>query len=244
VRAFGADDVVIATGAVPSRPWFVGDGATCGVADVRDVLTGDAAPSGRVVVFDELGFHHATSVAELLADRGCDVEIITPGMVVGQDLGVTLDMEQFLVRAHLAEITLTTDTLISGVEGDELQLTHHPTGADDTRTVDWLVLSVQQVPDSALYHESVAAGLAVHRVGDALAPRRAHAAVIDGQRVGSQLGRTAPGDTTLGHTAPGGPAGARTPADRTRTKLDASAPTNDSNATPDGAEPTAAGVTG
>ena len=40
--------------------------------DVRDVLTGAVHPSGDVVLIDEIGFHHATSVAELLADRGCD----------------------------------------------------------------------------------------------------------------------------------------------------------------------------
>ena len=75
--------------------------------DVRDVLTGAAEPSGDVVLIDEIGFHHATSVAELLADRGCAVEVVTPGMVVGQDLGITLDMEQWWMRAgrqgHRAE---------------------------------------------------------------------------------------------------------------------------------------------
>ena len=52
-----------------------------------------------MVVVDELGFHQATSVAELLADRGCQVEIVTNGMVVGQDLGITLDLETWNVRA-------------------------------------------------------------------------------------------------------------------------------------------------
>ena len=61
--------------------------------------TGAVDPSGDVVVIDEIGFHHATSVAELLADRGCTVEIVTHGMVVGQDLGITLDMENWWMRA-------------------------------------------------------------------------------------------------------------------------------------------------
>src|SRR4051794_15165549 len=85
------DAVVVATGAEPARPyWAPSDAAT--VVDVCDVLDGRAAPSGRVVVVDELGFHQATSVAELLADRGCTVTVVTPGMIVGQDLGVTLDL--------------------------------------------------------------------------------------------------------------------------------------------------------
>ncbi len=69
------DHVIVATGAEPARPWWVPDDAA-NVADVRDVLTGTVDPSGDVVIFDELGFHQATSVAEVLADRGCRVEIV------------------------------------------------------------------------------------------------------------------------------------------------------------------------
>ncbi|MEZ5321818.1 MAG: mycofactocin system FadH/OYE family oxidoreductase 2 [Microthrixaceae bacterium] len=77
VRAHGADEVVVATGAVPARPWWAPEEADW-IVDVRDVLEGRAHPQGDVVVLDEVGFHHATSVAELLADRGCRVEVVTP----------------------------------------------------------------------------------------------------------------------------------------------------------------------
>ncbi|MGE3356785.1 MAG: mycofactocin system FadH/OYE family oxidoreductase 2, partial [Acidimicrobiia bacterium] len=107
VRAFGADRVVVATGSAPARPWWVPDGAP--VADVREVLEGACAPAGSVLVVDELGFHQATSVAELLADRGCAVEVVTNGMVVGQDLGVTLDMELWWMRAQHKGIGQRTD---------------------------------------------------------------------------------------------------------------------------------------
>ncbi len=197
LQARSADHVVIATGAVPVRPWFASGGSfagggggegECAIADVREVLDGTAGPSGRVVIFDELGFHQATSVAELLADRGCEVEVITPGMVVGQDLGITLDMEGWRLRSAAKSIVTTTDTIVNGIEGRTLQLMHHPTGVADSRDVDWFVLSVHQAPAEALYHECRAAGLSVDRVGDAVVPRRADAAVIDGQRVGSSIG--------------------------------------------------------
>ncbi len=67
-----------------------------------------------MVVFDELGFHQATSVAELLADRGATVEVVTPGMVVGQDLGITLDLEHWWIRAGAKGIVQTTDMLVMG----------------------------------------------------------------------------------------------------------------------------------
>ena len=63
-----------------------------------------------MVVVDDLGFHQATSVAELLADRGCDVEVITSGMVVGQDLGITLDMETWQREGACARASASAPT--------------------------------------------------------------------------------------------------------------------------------------
>ena len=43
-------------------------------------------------------------------------------MVVGQDLGVTLDMEGWLMRAHNKGITMTTDLVVMGAGPDGLDL--------------------------------------------------------------------------------------------------------------------------
>ncbi len=185
------DTVVVATGSRPARPYWAPQDANW-IVDVRDVLEGRAHPTGSVVVIDEIGFHHATSVAELLADRGCEVEVITPGMVVGQDLGITLDMETWWIRAESKGIVQTTDCVpMSAVEATEvggshtLRFQHHPTGTDRVRTPDWCVLAVPSDPVEELYLELAASGVDVVRVGDAVAPRRAHAAVIDGERAGA-----------------------------------------------------------
>jgi 2,4-dienoyl-CoA reductase (NADPH2) len=178
------DHVIVATGAEPSRPWWVAPDAPH-VADVREVLQGDAEPSGSVVVVDETGFHDATSVAELLADRGAEVEIVTPGMVVGQDLGITLDMEGWWMRASAKGIVQSTDLVPMGWDGRTLTLLHHPTGRNEQRRVDWLVLAVPASPVEWLYLELKAAGINVTRVGDCVAPRRAHAAVVEGERAGA-----------------------------------------------------------
>ena len=180
------DHVIVATGAEASRPWWAPPEAT-EVCDVRDVLTGAANPEGSVVVIDEIGFHHATSVAELLADRGCAVEVVTNGMVVGQDLGITLDMENWWMRAGTKGIVQTTDLVPMGIEGKVLNLLHHPTGQMQTRTPDWVVLAVPANPVEWLYNDLKAAGLSVERIGDCLAPRRAHAAVVEGERAGAAV---------------------------------------------------------
>ena len=187
------DAVIIATGAVPARPyWAPGDAAN--IVDVMAILTGEATPpaGAKVVIVDELGFHQATSIAEVLADRGCDVEILTPGMVVGQDLGITLDMENFCIRAAAKKITLTPDSVVMGWNGSaqgmgKLSVLHHVSGSMNELTADWVVLAVPGSPADALYRELHTAGVNVHRIGDALTPRRAHSAVIDGDRIGAAL---------------------------------------------------------
>ena len=181
------DHVIVATGAEPQRPWWAPADAP-NVCDVRDVLTGAAEPHGDVVVVDEIGFHHATSVAELLADRGCTVEIVTPGMVVGQDLGITLDMENWWMRASAKGIVQSTDLVPMGIAGNELTLLHHPTGTNQTRRFDWVVLAVPGNPVEWLYHDLKASGVSVERAGDCVAPRRAHAAVVEGERAGAAVG--------------------------------------------------------
>ena len=145
-RSGEPDHVIVATGAEPTRPWWVPADAA-NVGDVRDVLDGRRRPSGDVVVVDEIGFHHATSVAELLADRGCRVEIVTPGMVVGQDLGITLDMENWWIRAGAKGIVQTTDLVPMGMDGPHAArcCTTRP-APTSLRQPDWVVLAVHAEP--------------------------------------------------------------------------------------------------
>ncbi|HEX4109542.1 MAG TPA: mycofactocin system FadH/OYE family oxidoreductase 2 [Solirubrobacteraceae bacterium] len=186
VTAANPDAVVVATGARPTPPWWAQD-APIPIVDVGAVLTGEAVPAGRVAVIDELGFHQATSVAELLADRGAKVEILTPAMVVGQDLGVTLDLEGFTVRAALRGVIATTDMVVLGTTGSGLSLLHHPSGRMEEREVDWVVHAGPWAASEELYFALKDGPIELHRVGDCVAPRRAHAAVIDGARVGALL---------------------------------------------------------
>ena len=190
VRTAGPDVVILATGARPARPWWAGD--LDRIVDVRDVLEGRAVPAGDVVVVDELGFHQATSVAELLADRGCQVEIVTNGMVVGQDLGITLDLEIWNVRADAKGIRQATDLVPLGAAAAgngriQLHLQHHPTGEDRDRQCDWVVCCLHQEPEDGLWQALKGSSFTVYRVGDCLAPRRAHAAVVEGHRVAMSL---------------------------------------------------------
>jgi mycofactocin system FadH/OYE family oxidoreductase 2 len=183
------DVVVLATGARPARPdWAAG---LMRIADVRDVLAGRVTPEGSVLVHDELGFHQATSTAEHLAAHGCAVEIATPAMVVGQDVGLTLDMEGFHRRAHAAGIAMTTDRLVLAAAQDDagvvLTVLDHAVGVESAVRYDWVVTAVPPQPEDALWPDLLRSGGAVHRIGDCLALRRADAAVREGYLVGVTL---------------------------------------------------------
>ncbi|WP_233496111.1 mycofactocin system FadH/OYE family oxidoreductase 2 [Geodermatophilus sp. TF02-6] len=188
VRAEAPDVVVLATGARAVRPAWAGE---CDrVVDVRDVLTGRTSPAGEVLVVDDLGTAAATATAELLAGRGCAVEVTTAAMAVGQDLGLTLDRPGWEGRAARLGIRRSPDRLVTSVAPGArptVRLLHHPTGAAEERTVDWVVVAAPAAPDDELWHALHGSGLEVHRVGDCLAPRRAGAATLDGERVGAAV---------------------------------------------------------
>ncbi|MFC4604995.1 mycofactocin system FadH/OYE family oxidoreductase 2 [Rhodococcus kronopolitis] len=189
LRAERPDAVLLATGARPRRPPWAGD--LTAVVDVRDVLEGRFAPTGRILLVDELGFHQGTSTAELLAERGCRVTVATNAMVVGQDLGLTLDLEGWRARAHRLGIDSWTDVVPMSATADaggvRVSLLHHPTGVTREVVVDAVVCSVHQDPVTELWRELAGGDIEVHRIGDALAPRRADAAVVEGHRVAVAL---------------------------------------------------------
>ena len=207
IEQFHADAVVLATGSAPvAPPWVVP-----GVLDVSDVLAGRARPSGSVLVYDELGFHQASSVALLLAERGCAVWLMTPAMVAAQDLGVTLDQQRFRRRAASLGIRFGTDRVImsasasgasvaevaeAGSEisgaatfGVAVRVLHHPTGEIETCEFNSVVCALPAQPVDRLWGELVGAtaSLPMYRVGDCVAPRRLDAAISEGDRIGSAL---------------------------------------------------------
>jgi 2,4-dienoyl-CoA reductase (NADPH2) len=187
VLAGQPDAVVVATGSIPDRYALAGaDGP--GVADVADILSGAVEPGKRVLVVDRLGFHEATSVAEYLAERGCQVEIITPTLYVGQDLGVTLDLENWYRRARRLGITCTPNHSPISIDGGAVMAIHNYSGQMATFSgFDTIVLAVHRRANVDLYRSLKGRVRELYRVGDCVAPRRAHAAIIEGERIGRVL---------------------------------------------------------
>ncbi len=184
VRAERPDAVIVATGSTPDRTAIPGgDGPE--VADVADILSGAVTPGKRVILIDRLGFHEAASTAEHLAEQGCEVEVVTPTLYVGQDLGVTLDLENWYRQARRLGIVCTPNHSVLGIEGGVVTALHNYSGQMVAfPKADTVVLAIHRKADETLYEALEGSDFELHRAGDCVAPRRAHAAILEGERAG------------------------------------------------------------
>ena len=178
------DAVIIATGSHPVLP-PIPDADLPHVATVWQVLQGEktAAPGENVLVFDQIGFHQATSVAELLAERGCNIEVATGQFYVGGDLGITLDIELWYRRVLAKGIRLTANHFLAGLGPNSATIINNYTG--QPRQLDNLALAVlatPQVANDSLYFALQGKAPHLYRVGDCVAPRRVEHAILDGER--------------------------------------------------------------
>ncbi|HLI87846.1 MAG TPA: mycofactocin system FadH/OYE family oxidoreductase 2 [Ktedonobacteraceae bacterium] len=183
------DAVIIATGSLPALPPLPGADLPH-IATVWQVLQGEksANPGENVLVYDQIGFHQATSVAELLAEKGCAVEVVTPQFYAGGDLSVTLDIELWYRRALAHHMRLTPDHFLAGLSPGGATIINNYTG--QPRQIEGLALAVLATPQTAndaLYHQLQGKVRQLYRAGDCLAPRRVEHAILDGERTARAL---------------------------------------------------------
>jgi mycofactocin system FadH/OYE family oxidoreductase 2 len=183
------DAVIIATGSRPSLPPVAGADLPH-VATTWQVLQKEKlAQAGEyVLVYDQVGFHQATSVAEFLAERGCMVEVVTPQFFVGGDLSVTLDIELWYRRALARGMRMTANCFLASLESGGATIMNNYTG--QPRQIENVALAVLVTPQTAcdtLYHQLQGKVKQLYRVGDCLAPRRVEHAILDGERAARSL---------------------------------------------------------
>jgi len=184
VLAERPDAVIVATGSLPDRRGIPGaDGPR--VADATDILAGRVTPGRRVLLIDRLGFHEATSTAEFMAEQGCAVEVVTQTLYVGQDLGVTLDLENWYRQARRLGIRCTPNHSVLSIEEGVVTALHNYSGQIVRfPEVDTIVLAIHRRANCRLYTGLKGRVPELHRIGDCVAPRRAHAAIIEGEKAG------------------------------------------------------------
>lgn len=204
--------VILATGGTPEPGDFPGSEHAL---TSWDVLSGRAALSGSVLLFDGTGQHQASSCAEVLAQRGALVELATHDRMVAEEVGTTNQPVHLRELYRLGVVLSPNFDLIEAQrEGNGLVavLRNTMTGAEEERLVDHVVIELGTRPVDALYralaprainggetdlHALVegrpqpwqpnGAGFALYRIGDAVAGRNIHAAIYDALRLCKDL---------------------------------------------------------
>ncbi|HJV35236.1 mycofactocin system FadH/OYE family oxidoreductase 2 [Geomonas sp.] len=191
VLAEKPDVVVIATGSQPkSHPVGGADGPA--IFNVWQVLNNEAELGDNVCLIDYDGHHRATATAELLANQGKKVHMITSSLFIGAELGPTQDL--YLTRQRLLQkgVTFTPDIAVIEVAGEKGAKTVKGFNVysniwDEWGPYDSLVLAMGQKADDALYLELKGKVPELYRIGDSVAPRKVDMAIWEGHRVGREI---------------------------------------------------------
>ena len=180
------------------------------------MIAGQVKPAERVLVFDDNGNHPAMQAAEMLAEAGSAVEIVSPERFFAPEMG-GLNHALYARAFHRlgVRVTINARLLAARREGNALVAT---IGSDydarrEERAVDQIVVEHGTLPADDLYHalkplsvnlgavdyealvtgqsqtvvRSQAGTFRLLRIGDAIASRNIHAAVYDGLRYAKDL---------------------------------------------------------
>lgn len=200
VLAFGADHVALATGALwradglgPSTlATIAGLDAPARTFTPDDIMAG-RLPEGRVLVYDDDHYYMGGVIAELLANAGRAVTLVTPEDKVSAWAGFTF--EQHRVQRRLIEIgvELVTAQVLDGFDGTQVRIACSYTGRERHVAADALVLVTARQPKDELWHtlnmrrEAPGAPKTLTRIGDCDAPSIIAAAVYAGHRYAREL---------------------------------------------------------
>ncbi|MBO1077987.1 FAD-binding protein [Roseomonas haemaphysalidis] len=183
ILALQPDATILATGAGMTRPaGLQGEGQ-----DLRNMLR-TPPPGGRVAVLYDHDQTAATyAAAEWLAMRFRRVVLVTPRDSIAQDVPLLSAQGIHRRLARLGVEILPYRAPLRHAAG-EVVLRHLLTEAEEViGSVDLFTWSTPRAPRQDLLPALLAAGLAVHLVGDALAPRLMLSAIREGEEVGGGL---------------------------------------------------------
>ena len=209
VLAESPDVVIVATGGMPEKD-ILKSGNELTVS-AWDILTGDVKPGANVLLFDDAGDHVALQAAQLLAEAGAKVEIMTPDRSFAPDV-MAMNLVPYMRALQNRDVTFTVTYRLTSVERDG-NLIKANVDSDYMKLgkvghYDQVVVNHGTQPLADLYfdlkplsenlgavdYEALIAlqpqtrlggpaGFRLFRIGDAVAARNIHAAIYDALRL-------------------------------------------------------------
>ena len=196
ILALKPDAVILATGATPTWPRFLpeeykGEGVFLDVREVTQMLHDyPAKQEGTAVIYDQDHGAMTYNVAELLTERFDRVVIITPRDRIANDEPLA-NRQEIYDRLYKQGVELVTscDPLPTS-DFENGAITYANVYSGKTGTVDNVMLftyATPRVPNDELAEPLRNAGVELHLIGDAYAPRFVVTATAEGYKVGNTI---------------------------------------------------------
>lgn len=214
VLAFNPDLVVIATGGIAQSPEL--EAGEDLVISSWDILAGSIKPEGPVLLFDDNGGHPGMSAAEVIANAGVELEVVSPERFFAPEIGGMNHVPYAKVFADRnVRVTINTKLVAVRREGNGLVATLGSDFADTRveRRVAQVVVEHGTMANADLYLElkpfsrnrgavdypaliarrhplavkDETASFDLLRIGDAVESRNIHASIYDALRFCSLL---------------------------------------------------------
>ncbi len=212
VTALNPDVVIIATGGLPNTELFENRSDQPLVISAWDIISGDAKPEKDVLVYDESGDHPGLMAAEIIANSGAKVEIMTPDRTFAPDI-MAMNLVPYMRALQDKDATFTVTRRLKTVarDGNRLKATIGTDYSDYTheKSYDQIVVNYGTMPLADLYfalkplslnkgevdHDALIGGreqavernpdgaFRLFRIGDAVSARNTHAAIYDALRL-------------------------------------------------------------
>ena len=198
---FGFENICLATGSAwradgVSRQHVVpmAIDAAMPIFTPDDIMAG-RLPKGRVVVYDDDHYYMGGVLAELLAQKGCDVTIITPAPYVSDWARNTLEQAAIHVRLVKAGVRIVLNRGVVAIHDDGVETNCSYTDMRERSGCDAVVVVASRLSNDAVFQALMArqadwadAGIrTVRMIGDANAPGPIAWATYAGHRYAREL---------------------------------------------------------
>ncbi|GKY89256.1 NADH:flavin oxidoreductase [Sinisalibacter aestuarii] len=212
VTALAPDVVIVATGGLPNLELFERGKEAANVVSAWDLISGDVKPGHEVLIYDEAGDHPGLMAAEIAANAGAKVEVMTPDRTFAPDI-MAMNLVPYMRALQDKDVTFTVTRRLKDVakDGNRLKATIGTDYSDFTeeKTYDRVVVNYGTMPMDELYFElkplssnlgevdydaliagrpqdvvtNSEGGFKLFRIGDAVSARNTHAAIYDALRL-------------------------------------------------------------
>mgnify|MGYP001299278124 FL=1 len=212
VMALSPDVVIVATGGIPMMQLFESKQDQAHIVSTWDIISGEIIPADHILIYDESGDHPGLQAAEIAAQSGSKVEIMTPDRTFAPEV-MAMNLVPYMRALQDKDVTFTVARRLQDVslDGNKLlaKIGTDYSGHVTEKRYDQVVLNYGTQPLDELYFDlktfsknkgvvdydalisgEMQTGLRnpegnfdVYRIGDAVSSRNTHAAIYDALRL-------------------------------------------------------------